>query len=284
MSSVPFAKMNGIGNAILVIDVRGTGTAMSGPTARALGTRPGLRFDQLMAVGAPRSAGTDAYVEIFNIDGTRAEACGNGTRCVAWYLLQKSPRTDLTIETSAGLLPCRRLAETAFSVDMGQPQLHWQDIPLRDAVADLGDVPLVSPPAPAMARCAAVGMGNPHAIFFVPNAAAVDLATVGPLIETDAIFPARANVSFAEVVSPAEIKLRVWERGAGATLACGSAACATLVAAVRAGLAEREAQVRLPGGDLTVAWRPSDGHVIMTGPVALEQAGVLSLGAFEAAP
>lgn len=274
--------MNGIGNAILVLDVRGTGSAVSGPTARALSKHPGLHFDQLMTTGDPRSGGTDAYVEIFNIDGTRAEACGNGTRCVAWYLLQASPRTDLTIETPAGLLPCRRLAETEFLVDMGRPQLDWQDIPLRDAIAETGDIPLASPPSPALARCAAIGMGNPHAVFFVPSVAAVDLATVGPLIERDAMFPARANVSFAEVVSPSEINLRVWERGAGATLACGSAACATLVAAVRAGLAEREARVRLPGGDLTIAWRPSDGHVIMSGPVVLEHAGMLSLAEFEA--
>lgn len=284
MPPVPFAKMNGVGNAILVIDVRGTTVSVSGSTARELGSRPQLHFDQLMAIGDPRSSGTDAYVEIFNIDGTRAEACGNGTRCVAWYILQASPRTALTIETSAGLLPYLKLAETTFSVDMGRPLLGWHDIPLRDPIADTGDVPLVTPPSPALSRCAAVGMGNPHAIFFVPSAAAVDLTTVGPLVESDAMFPARANVSFAEVVSPDEISLRVWERGAGATLACGSAACATLVAASRAGLAEREARVRLPGGDLTIAWRPSDGHVIMTGPVAPENVGVLSLVKFEAAP
>lgn len=273
--------MNGIGNAILVVDMRGTGRSIAGSVARRLGGRPRLHFDQLMAIGEPRSGGTDAYVEIFNIDGTSAEACGNGTRCVAWYLLQSSPRHDLAIETAAGLLHCRRLAESVFAVDMGPPQLGWRDIPLRDPVADTADVPLATPPAPALARCAAVGMGNPHAIVFVPSAAAVDLATVGPMIEKDAMFPARTNVSFAEVVSRDEIALRVWERGAGATLACGSAACATLVAAARAGLVEREARIRLPGGELTILWRPSDGHVVMTGVVALEHAGVLALADFE---
>ena len=276
MLSARYAKMNGAGNSILVVDLRAVDASMTGHVAQRLGAEPRFRFDQLMAICAARTAGTDAFVEIFNIDGTRAGACGNGTRCVA-YVLAPTAGREIVVETAAGSLPCLQRDETRFTVDMGPPQLAWQDIPLRDPVASTAAVALAEPPSPSFATCAAVGMGNPHAIFFVPDPAAIDLAALGPVIEHDPVFPDRVNVSFATVQAPDRIELRVWERGAGATLACGSAACATLVAAVRAGLASRAARISLPGGDLDIAWREADSHVLMTGDVELEHEGVLFL-------
>lgn len=267
--------MNGIGNSILVVDLRETGTVLTGATAKAAGEQPTLHFDQLMAIEAPRRSGTDAFVDIFNVDGTRAGACGNGTRCVAWTMLRNSPRTDLLVETPGGTLACRRLGSRRFSVDMGAPHLDWQEIPLLEPVVDTAAVAMTDPPAAALARFSAVGMGNPHAVFFVADPTSIDLARLGPLLEHDPIFPDRANISFVRIVSRTHLRLRVWERGAGATLACGSAACAALVAGVRAGLTERQAQVSLPGGDLDIVWRTADQHVIMTGDVELEHEGVL---------
>lgn len=271
---VRFAKMNGIGNSILVVDLRGTATTFTGAMAQAAGAQPGLHFDQLMTIAEPRRTGTDAYVDIFNIDGSRAGACGNGTRCVAWAMLRTTTRTELLLETAGGMLACRRLAPNRFSVDMGEPRLAWQDIPLSTACDDTAAVPLPNPPRPDLAHFSAVSMGNPHAVFFVADVATIDLANLGPLLERDALFPDRANISFAQIASPAHIRLRVWERGAGATLACGSAACAALVAGVRAELTAREATVSLPGGDLQILWRAA-GHVVMTGDVELEHEGVL---------
>jgi diaminopimelate epimerase len=274
---IPYAKMNGIGNSILVVDLRQADRALTGADARALGAMPEFRFDQLMAIEAPRRVGTDAFIDIFNIDGSRAGACGNGTRCVAWVMLRDDPRTALTLETAGGLLASRRLGERLFSVDMGKPRFGWRDIPLARAVDDtrsvsLPDVPPIS--GADLSRFSAVSMGNPHAVFFVPDAAAVDLDKAGPPIETHPLFPDRANVSFATVTDRTHIVLRTWERGAGATLACGSAACATLVAAVRSGATEREARVSQRGGDLVISWDETN-HVTMTGDVALEHEGVL---------
>ena len=281
MISVPYAKMNGAGNSILVVDLRAGGGTLSGETARRLGDDPRFRFDQLMAIGPARTPGTDAFVDIFNIDGSRAGACGNGTRCVAFVLTPTAGR-EIVVETAAGPLPCRQLAETRFSVDMGAPCLRWDEIPLRDPVVSTGEVALAAPPAPAFATCSAVSMGNPHAVYFVMDTEAIDLAAIGPRIEHDPMFPDRVNVSVAEILSPEQIRLRTWERGAGATLACGSAACATVVAAVRAGLTSRATRVILPGGELEIAWREIDGHVIMTGDVELEHEGFLSLEPGEA--
>lgn len=283
MSSIPFAKMNGAGNSILVADLRGTGVTLTGASARRLGADPRLRFDQLMAIRAPQSAGAAAYVDIFNIDGSRAGACGNGTRCVAWVLARTAARPELAIETASGILPSWQLDATTFAVDMGPPRVGWQDIPLSRPVPDTAAVELTAPSMPDFTRFSAVSMGNPHAVFFVPDADGVPLEVVGPRIERDAIFADRANVSMAEILSNESVKLRVWERGAGATLACGSAACATLVAAVRAGLTGREARLQLPGGELRIAWRAEDDHVIMTGPVELEYEGTLPLDGLEPA-
>lgn len=282
MLPVPFAKMNGIGNSILVVDLRAEGTSLSPELARQVGQMPTLHFDQLMAIEQPRTGGTDVFVDIFNIDGTRAGACGNGTRCVAWYILRNDDRNNLSVETAGGLLLCRRLDADTYSIDMGEPRFGWQDIPLCDPVTDTASVALTHPPLPELASFAAVSMGNPHAIFFVTKTDAIELTAIGPVVENDPIFPNRVNASFAEVLSRTHVKLRVWERGAGATLACGSAACATLVAGVRAGLLDRTARIDLPGGSLQLTWR-EDGHVIMTGGVELEHEGTLMLDAFEPA-
>jgi diaminopimelate epimerase len=257
-----------------VVDARDSPRSLTPSVVRALAARQ--PFDQLMAIYPARRAGTDAFVEIFNLDGTRAGACGNGTRCVAWVLARERGDASLIIETPGGLLRCERLGPARFSVDMGTPHLAWDEIPLGTAVADTrrvvlpqsGDLP------PALRQFSAVGMGNPHGVFFVSDVGAIDLPALGPRLEHDPIFPERANISFAQIESRTRIRLRVWERSAGATLACGSAACATLVAAARAGLTERTATVSLPGGDLSISWRQDD-HVVMTGDTELERQATL---------
>ncbi|ACB96961.1 diaminopimelate epimerase [Beijerinckia indica] len=284
-------KMNGLGNAIVVLDLRGTGIVISAAEARAIGQGKGLHFDQLMVLHDPLSPGSAAFMRIYNIDGSLAGACGNGTRCVAWTLLREDHRigAELMLETAAGQLACLKLAEDRFSVDMGKPAFAWDAIPLAHPVPDTNAVDLardlaVLPPVDpdALRKASMVNMGNPHAVLFVADQDACDLALVGPVLEHHPLFPDRANISIATVVSPDHIVLKVWERGAGATLACGSAACATLVAAVRHGLAAREARISLPGGDLTIAWRAADDHVIMTGPVTFEFTTRLDPSLFQA--
>lgn len=265
----PIMRMNGIGNEILVLDLRGAGADVSPRDARAIARARGLHYDQLMVLHEPRSEGARAFMRIYNADGSRSGACGNGTRCVAFVLSQAGEGDDLLLETDAGSLRAMRESETIFTVDMGPPRLDWREIPLASEQADTRRIVLTPPVAGAGEEFSAVNMGNPHAIFFVEDALAVDLATLGPALEHHPLFPERANISFAQVVAEDEIVLRVWERGTGATKACGSAACATLVAAARAGLAKRRARLRLPGGDLVISWR-EDGHVLMTGPVEFE--------------
>ena len=265
----PILRMNGAGNEILVLDLRGAGLAVSPQEARAIARQPGLAYDQLMVLGDAREAQADASLKIYNVDGSLSAACGNGTRCAAWAMARAGGAEALVFETDAGQVESWREGELSFRVDMGRPRLSWREIPLAKDVGNLANVALDPPVPGAPERFSAVGMGNPHAIFFVADAAAVDLARLGPLIERHPLFPERVNVSFAQLRGRDDILLRVWERGAGATKACGSAACATLVAAARGGHAERRARVRLPGGALTIDWRDDD-HVHMTGPVALE--------------
>jgi diaminopimelate epimerase len=270
LANRPIVKMNGIGNAIAVLDLRGSTHVVSAAEARAINRVPGLGFDQLMVLHDPARPRSAARLMIYNGDGSSSDACGNGTRCVAYLLMREAAGKELLLESDAGLLPVARNGEFIFTVDMGAPRFGWREIPLAHPVADTAEVPLDPPVAGAPEVCAALSMGNPHAVFFVPDAAAVDLKVLGPKIEHHPLFPERANVSFAEVTSRDRIMLRVWERGAGATLACGSAACAALVAAARAGIAGRRAAVTLPGGELTISWREGDDHVLMSGPVELE--------------
>jgi len=282
-----FLKMNGLGNEITVLDLRGTHLRMSAAEARAIAADPRSRFDQLMVLHDPETPGTDAYMRIYNTDGSESGACGNGTRCVAWAMVAdpvmgRPAKDGLVLETKAGLLPVERVSETVFTVDMGAPRLAWNEIPLSRPFSDTGRIEVETriPGAPELQTPSAVSMGNPHAIFWVNNAETYDLAAIGPKLEHDSVFPERANISLAEVVSPERIVLRVWERGAGATRACGSAACATLVAAARKGLTGRKATVSLPGGDLVIEWRESDDHVLMTGETELEHEGTFSPALF----
>jgi diaminopimelate epimerase len=235
-----------------------------------------------MVLHDPVSPGTDAYLRIYNTDGSESGACGNGTRCIAYAMLSdpvmsRPAGKSLLLQTKAGLLPTWRVSERVFTVDMGAPRLRWNEIPLRDPFQDTRSIELQIGPidAPILHTPSAVNMGNPHAIFFVDDIEAYDLARFGPLLESHPIFPERANISLARVVGPDRILLKVWERGAGLTRACGSAACAAVGAGARKRLTARQATVSLPGGDLSIEWRESDDHVLMTGPVEVEWDGIL---------
>lgn len=290
-----FLKMNGLGNQITVLDLRGTKLRVSESDARAIAAEPRARFDQLMVLHDAQTPGTDAFIRIYNTDGSEAGACGNGTRCVAWAmladpamgdrLLGDPSKTLLTLQTKAGLLPAKRESDLVFTVDMGAPRLAWDEIPLAEPFHDTAHFELQIGPIddPILHTPCAVNMGNPHAVFFVDDPYRFNLEQIGPLLENHPIFPDRANIELAAVKAPDHIVLRVWERGAGITQACGSGACAALVAAVRRELSDRKAVVSLPGGDLTIEWRESDGHVLMTGPVEFEWEGTLAPELFEAA-
>lgn len=286
-----FLKMHGAGNAIVVLDLRGSSLMVKPEEARAIARDPGSAFDQLMVLHDPVSPGTDAFMRIYNTDGSESGACGNGTRCVAYAMLDDPAMARpaeggrLTLETAAGLLGVRRVSERAFTVDMGRPRLAWDEIPLSEPFPDTRRIELQIGPIddPILHSPAAVNMGNPHAVFFVEqDPDSYDLARIGPMLENHPLFPERANISVAQVTGRETIKLRVWERGAGLTLACGTAACATVVAASRLRMIGRQASVALPGGELFVEWR-ADDHVLMTGPVALVAEGTLAPGLFDSA-
>lgn len=281
-------KMNGLGNVILILDLRnqalnGGPAVIDAALVRAIAAGDDLSFDQLMVLGDPRTAEMEAFIRIYNADGSEAGACGNGTRCVAWYLMRDTSRETLRLETAAGELQCWRRGEWRFAVDMGAPRFAWQDIPLREPMPDINAIafqPIAEAP-PLLA--AVVNMGNPHAVFFVDDLAAIDLGKVGPILEHHPLFPERANISMAQIMRPDHIVARVWERGAGLTQACGSAACAILVTASRKGLSDRKAVVSLPGGDLSINWQDDD-HVIMEGPVEFEFETALDATLFSAVP
>ena len=279
-------RMNGAGNKILVFDLRGGATPPTAEEARAINRAKSLDYDQMMVLSDPHSQDALAYVLIYNNDGTLAGACGNGTRCVADFFAQKTGLDTFYVETQAGKIACERLGPTAYRVDMGAPKFCWRDIPLAHEVADTaavdvrldGDVRLAG--AADFGPASVVNMGNPHVIFFVADVANTPVEKLGPGYETDPLFPEKTNVSFAQILSPDRIRLRVWERGVGVTLACGSAACAALVAASRRGLTGRRAEIDLPGGQLVIEWRDSDGHVLMTGPVEFEREITLDASIF----
>ncbi|MCO5135061.1 MAG: diaminopimelate epimerase [Phyllobacteriaceae bacterium] len=269
-ADVPFFKMNGAGNEIVVADMRGRADYIAPQAAIAL--NEAVPFDQLMEVRSPKGEGFDAGILIYNSDGSEAGACGNGMRCVVSYLNGEHAKTDWLFRTRAGMLPATVNGDATITVDMGVPRFGWQDIPLAEEFADTTKIELQIGPidAPVLHSPSVASMGNPHAIFFVRDAAGIDLSALGPQIERHPLFLERVNASFAEVLSADRILLRVWERGAGATLACGTAACATAVAAARLGLTGREVAIELPGGELRIRWRESDDHVLMTGPVEFE--------------
>lgn len=270
--------MNGLGNEILVVDLRGRKEAMTPASARDIGQQPKLAFDQMMVLTDARKPGTEAYIQIFNIDGSEAEACGNGMRCVAWTVAGETGRKALKFETRAGVLDAAVAAIDRITVSMGKPRFGWQDIPLAEAFHDTKTIELQIGPIdkPILHSPSVVNVGNPHAVFWVEDVNAYDLARVGPMLEHHPIFPQRANISLAHVTSPSSITLRTWERGAGLTKACGSAACAAAVCAARKGLTQRLVTVTLPGGDLQIEWR-ADNEILMTGPVESEHDGALNL-------
>lgn len=265
-----FLKMHGLGNDFIIFDAREIGLEMQSLRARSLADRStGIGCDQLIVLRKTKKA--DVFMEIWNADGSRVGACGNATRCVADIIADECGRDNVVIETDAGLLAAQR-QDGVISVDMGPPKLDWQSIPLfQSAKTDYLDLKEDGIP---VASC--VSMGNPHAVFFVDKVMAVDLELLGPKLETHWMFPEKANISFVEV-QPDRLRVRVWERGAGITRACGTAACAALVAATRRELIGREALVTLDGGDLTVRWSERNGHVIMTGPSRLVFKGSITL-------
>lgn len=270
----PFVKMNGLGNDFVVVEARSRPFEPTRDQARAIADRrAGVGCDQLIAIAS--SARADARMRIWNADGGEVEACGNAARCVGWLLMQASGRSEVTIETGGGLLRAVRAGD-GVQVDMGPPGLDWRQIPLAEEMDTRGIELQVGPiDAPALHTPGAVSMGNPHVVFFVPDAAAAPVKGAGSLIEHHPLFPEGVNVGFAEVRDREHIRLRVWERGAGETAACGTGACAALVAAHRRGLTDRRAEVEANGGAMIIDWREEDDHVLMTGPVAVEFTGVL---------
>jgi diaminopimelate epimerase len=268
----PFVKMNGLGNEIVVVDMRLKGGAIGSADARA--AAQAVPFDQLMALYRPRIAGSDGFVRIFNSDGSESGACGNGMRCLAALMATETGKDKFLFETRAGVLSCWRAGSNLFAVDMGRPRWRWDEIPLAEEFHDTRAIELQIGPldAPILHSPSVVNMGNPHAIFWVEDVTAFDLARLGPLLEHHPIFPERANITLAAVRSPEHIVIRTWERGAGLTKACGSAACATAVAAARTRRAGRKVKVTVPGGDLSIEWRDTD-HVWMIGPVEYEFSG-----------
>jgi len=282
----PFVKMNGLGNEIVVVDMRAAPALIAAAELRAAAQPAGAPFDQLMALYPPRTAGTDSFVRIYNSDGSEVGACGNGMRCVAALMTQERDADSLLFETKAGLVQCWKAPEPGlYTVDMGAPRLRWDEIPLAEEFRDTRAIELQIGPIdnPVLHSPAVVNMGNPHAIFWVDDVHAHDLGRLGPLLENHPIFPERANITLARIVTRAHAVIRTWERGAGLTKACGTAACATLVAAVRLRRMERRATVTVPGGDLLIEWRESDDHVLMTGPVEYEFAGRFDPALFAAA-
>jgi diaminopimelate epimerase len=270
-----FVKMNGLGNEIVVVDLRASPGRISAQEARAAAQPAGAPYDQLMALHAPRTPGTDAYVRIYNSDGSEAGACGNGMRCVADLVFKETGKDALTFETKTGLLNCWKAEGGLFTVDMGPPRFAWDQIPLAEPFQDTRAIELQIGPidAPLLHSPSVVNMGNPHAVFWVDDVDAYDLARCGPLLENHPMFPERANITLAHVISRDHIRIRTWERGAGLTKACGSAACAAAVAAARLRRTDRKVTVTLPGGDLVIDWRERDDHVLMTGPVEFEFEG-----------
>lgn len=259
--TLSFLKMHGLGNDFVILQG-------PGPNADAIRNicdrRYGIGCDQLLTVTRAQNPAADIFMHIYNPDGSTAQACGNGTRCVAHMWMRDNNRTDCVIETVAGLLACKMVDNDMVQVDMGVPRLDWKDIPLAEErnTLHLGVMsgPLHDP--------VAVNVGNPHTVFFVDDVRKIDLATLGPQVERHVLFPERTNVEFAQILPDNKIRVRVWERGTGITQACGSGACATIVAAVRRGLTARQAEIILDGGSLFLTWRAEDNHILMTGPAA----------------
>jgi diaminopimelate epimerase len=270
--SRPFLKMNGLGNDFVVVDARAAAFSPTAEEVRAIADRAeGVGCDQLVSIEPSDKA--DARVRFWNADGEEVGACGNASRCIGWLLMRDSGQASARFETRGGaVLTATRAGDTAISVDMGEPGLDWRQIPLAEEMDTVG-IPLSVDEDLYGPGC--VSMGNPHVVFWVEEIDAAPVTEVGPIVERHWLFPEGVNVGFAEVRGRDHIRLRVWERGAGLTQACGTGACAALVASVRRDLVDRKARLELDGGDLTVEWREADNHVIMTGAVEVEFEGQL---------
>ena len=276
METVPFTKMHGLGNDFVVLDDRDGRLAVGEAEARAIGDRrKGVGFDQLLILEPPQHPDAHVFMRVRNPDGSEAEACGNGTRCVAARTMDELGSNRLNVETVAGVLEATRGADGLVTVDMGPANLEWYDIPLAKPCdtlhLDIANGPLVDP--------VAVNIGNPHMVFFVDDADTIDLGALGPKLEHHPLYPERTNVEVASVLGPDKVRMRVWERSAGITQACGSGACAVSVAASRRGLTGRKVEVILDGGSLIIEWR-DDGRVLMTGPTAISFEGRLNPSLF----
>jgi diaminopimelate epimerase len=276
MNAIPFRKMNGLGNEFIVLDGRSRPIRLSAEAIQSLGGNQGVGFDQMITI-EPSRKGADAFMRIHNRDGGEVDACGNATRCIGWLLMSERGGSEATIETNAGFLKAFDTGiPELITVDMGRPRFLWNEIPLAEPFHDTRAIELQIGPidAPILHSPSAVNMGNPHAIFWVDEVEAYDLARFGPMLENHPIFPERANISLAHVASRAALTVKTWERGVGLTRACGTAACAAAVAAMRKQLVDKRITVTLPGGPMIVEWR-DDGHVLMTGPVETEFSGTL---------
>lgn len=277
--SRPFLKMNGLGNDFVVVDARHQAFAPRPEQVRAWSDRArGIGFDQLISIES--ADGHDAFMRVWNADGGTVETCGNALRCVAWILGRHAADKVLSIDTLGGGTRAKVLKadeKTGIAaIDMGRPRLDWRDIPLSEDMDTLRlDIKVGPIDAPIYHTPVGVSMGNPHCVFFVPDVNTVDVTAVGSLIEHHPLFPEATNVEFVQVIDARTLRMRVWERGAGITKACGTGACATLVAAARRGLSARKATVIMDGGPLGIHWREDNDHVIMTGPVEVEYAGEL---------
>ena len=274
--------MNGAGNRFAVFDARQRDgftltepqvVAMAKPGSAAMGAKGA---DQIIVMRAPKSLGADVFMEIWNQKGGQVDACGNATRCIAWLILRETDKDEIIVETNDGLLKCRAAGDMQIAVDMGEPKLEWDQVPLREPMHTHHiDVKVGPIDDPVLSNPGAVSMGNPHCVFFVEDFDRAKPEKVGPMIEFHPLFPRQANVGFARVDGPDKIRLKVWERGVGMTLACGTGACAAVVAAVRQKRTGRKVAVEVDGGRLMIEWREADGHVIMTGPVELEREGAV---------
>lgn len=268
--------MNGAGNRFGVFDARtNPGFTMREDLAKSTALRGGpmgaLGADQIIVMRAPKSSDADVFMEIWNAEGSEVDACGNASRCIPWLLMEETGKTEIVLETNAGLLYTERKGPQLVSVDMGTPRLEWDEIPLSEYMdTRVIDVKVGPIDAPLLARPGAVSMGNPHCVFFVDNADEIEVEKIGSMIEFHPLFPKQVNVGFAEIRSDTQIRLRVWERGVGLTEACGTGACAALVAAHRQGRVGRAADIIMDGGTLHIDWRERDDHVIKTGPIELE--------------
>jgi len=269
-----FVKMHGLGNDFVIFDARDAAIPMDSAKAKAIADRHfGVGCDTVVVI-RPAGAQADANIQFFNADGSETESCFNATRCVARLLLDERGLARVKLSTKGGMLICSDAGKGLVMVDMGLPKLEWQEVPVASAVdtvnfqLDIGGTTL---------PVSAVSMGNPHCVVFVPDASKAPLTQLGPKIETLPFFPNRTNVEFAQVLDQGRIRMRVWERGVGVTLACGTGACATAVAAIRRGLTGRKVELVLDGGSLSIEWREEDGHVLMTGPTAMPFRGRLEL-------